>query len=455
MLEAINNIISSLLPFTELPMFVLLIGGGIFLVIYSRFVPYRFFGHAIAITAGKYDDKNARGDVSSFQALSAAVAATVGLGNISGVAIAIHDGGPGVVFWIWMTALLGMCIKFYSCSLSIMYRGTDSDGKLQGGPMFYITQGMGRYAKPLATFFCICGLFGFLGVFTANQFTETFMSVVEPRETIYAGSEFGWKLGIGIVLALITAWVIFGGLTKIAKVASAIVPFMVLLYLLAVVVVMGMNPSEVFPALKMILTEAWNFETAVTGGFWGLVIIGIRRAMFSNEAGLGSAPMYHGQSRNEEPVREGLVAMLGPFIDTIMVCTFTAVVIILSGAYLEDSSGIVMTLSAFESSLFDVGDDLLMIIVTAFALSTLFTYSYYGVKSLSFLTNARIGKYYNWFFVIMIVFAAVASLELVKNLIDLSYALMVIPNMIAVLYLAPRVNKAMKKYLKELKYGRS
>ena len=455
MMDAINDFITSLLPFTEWPMFILLIGGGLFLVFYSRFVPYRFFGHAIAITAGKYDDKNARGEVSSFQALSAAVAATVGLGNISGVAIAIHDGGPGVVFWIWMTALLGMCIKFYSCSLSIMYRGTDSEGKLQGGPMFYITQGMGRYAKPLATFFCICGLFGFLGVFTANQFTETFMSVVDPQETIYAGTEFGWKLGIGIVLAIITAWVIFGGLTKIAKVASAIVPFMVLLYLLAVLVVMGMNPSEVLPALKMILVEAWNFETAVTGGFWGLVIIGIRRAMFSNEAGLGSAPMYHGQSKNEEPVREGLVAMLGPFIDTIMVCTFTAVVIILSGAYLEDSSGIVMTLTAFERTLFEVGDDLLMIIVTAFALSTLFTYSYYGVKSLSFLTNARIGKYYNWFFVVMIVFAAVASLELVKNLIDLSYALMVIPNMIAVLYLAPRVNRAMKKYLKEKKHGRS
>ncbi|MDH3698578.1 MAG: amino acid carrier protein [Flavobacteriaceae bacterium] len=454
-MELINDFIAALLPYTEWPMFILLIGGGLFLVFYSRFVPYRFFGHAIAITAGKYDNKLAKGEVSSFQALSAAVAATVGLGNISGVAIAIHDGGPGVVFWIWMTALLGMCIKFYSCSLSIMYRGTDSDGKLQGGPMFYITQGMGKMAKPLATFFCICGLFGFLGVFTANQFTETFMSVVKPQETIYAGSEFAWKLGIGIALALITSFVIFGGLTKIAKVASTIVPFMVVLYLVAVVVVMGMNPADIIPALKMILSEAWNFDTAVTGGFWGLVIIGIRRAMFSNEAGLGSAPMYHGQSKNDEPIREGLVAMLGPFIDTIMVCTFTAVVIILSGAYLEDSSGIVMTLSAFESSLFSVGDDLLMIIVTAFALSTLFTYSYYGVKSLSFLTNAKIGRLYNWFFVIMIVFAAVASLELVKNLIDLSYALMVIPNMIAVLYLAPRVNRAMKKYLKEKAHGRA
>ncbi|KSA12406.1 alanine/glycine:cation symporter family protein [Maribacter dokdonensis] len=454
-MDTINDFIANALPYTEWPMFLLLIGGGLFLVFYSKLMPYRFFGHAIAITAGKYDNSNSKGEVSSFQALSAAVAATVGLGNISGVAIAIHDGGPGVVFWIWMTALIGMCIKFYSCSLAIMYRGTDSDGKLQGGPMYYITKGLGEKARPLAIFFAICGLFGFLGVFTANQFTETFMSVVEPGSNIIEMSDENWKWTIGLILAIITSFVIFGGLTKIAKVASAIVPFMVAVYLIAVIAVMAMNSSQIFPALKMIFTEAWNFKSLATGGFWGLVIIGVRRAMFSNEAGLGSAPMYHGQSKNDEPIREGLVAMLGPFIDTILVCTFTAIVIILSGAYLEDSSGIVMTLSAFERTLFGWGDILLMVIVTAFALSTLFTYSYYGVKSLSFLTNAKIGKLYNWYFVIMIVFAAVASLELVKNLIDLSYALMVIPNMIAVLLLAPKVNVELKKYIIKLKDGRS
>ncbi|WP_405412958.1 alanine/glycine:cation symporter family protein [Maribacter sp. Asnod1-A12] len=454
-MDTINDFIASALPYTEWPMFLLLIGGGLFLVFYSKLMPYRFFGHAIAITAGKYDNKDSKGDVSSFQALSAAVAATVGLGNISGVAIAIHDGGPGVVFWIWMTALIGMCIKFYSCSLAIMYRGTDSDGKLQGGPMYYITKGLGKKARPLAIFFAVCGLFGFLGVFTANQFTETFMSVVDPGANIMDISDENWKWTIGLILAVITSFVIFGGLTKIAKVASAIVPFMVAVYLVAVIAVMAMNSSQIMPALKMIFTEAWNFKSLATGGFWGLVIIGVRRAMFSNEAGLGSAPMYHGQSKNDEPIREGLVAMLGPFIDTILVCTFTAIVIILSGAYLEDSSGIVMTLSAFERTLFGWGDVLLMVIVTAFALSTLFTYSYYGVKSLSFLTNAKIGKFYNWYFVIMIVFAAVASLELVKNLIDLSYALMVIPNMIAVLLLAPKVNVELKKYILKYRDGRS
>ena len=454
-MDTINDFIASALPYTEWPMFLLLIGGGLFLVFYSKLMPYRFFGHAIAITAGKYDNKDSKGDVSSFQALSAAVAATVGLGNISGVAIAIHDGGPGVVFWIWMTALIGMCIKFYSCSLAIMYRGIDSEGKLQGGPMYYITKGLGEKARPLAIFFAVCGLFGFLGVFTANQFTETFMSVVDPGTTLIEMSDQNWKWTIGIVLAIITSLVIFGGLSNIAKVASAIVPFMGALYLVAVIVVMALNSEQILPSLKMIITEAWNFKSLATGGFWGLVIIGVRRAMFSNEAGLGSAPMYHGQSKNDEPIREGLVAMLGPFIDTILVCTFTAIVIILSGAYLEDSSGIVMTLSAFETTLFGWGDVLLMVIVTAFALSTLFTYSYYGVKSLSFLTNAKIGRLYNWYFVIMIVFAAVASLDLVKNLIDLSYALMVIPNMIAVLLLAPKVNVELKKYIIKLKDGRS
>lgn len=454
-MDLINDFIVKMLPYTEWPMFILLILGGLFLVFYSKLIPYRYFGHALAITAGKYDDATAKGDVTSFQALSAAVAATVGLGNISGVAIAIHDGGPGVVFWIWMTALIGMCIKFYSCSLAIMFRSTDANGNLQGGPMYYITQGLGEKAKPLAIFFAVCGLFGFLGVFTANQFTETFMNVVTPSQTIYGMSDTHWKWTIGLVLAVVTSLVIFGGLTKIAKVASAIVPFMVAVYFIAVIMVMVLNASQIIPSLQMIITEAWDFKTMVTGGFWGLVIIGVRRAMFSNEAGLGSAPMYHGQSKTDNPIKEGLVAMLGPFIDTILVCTFTAVVIILSGAYLEDGSGIVMTLSAFEKTLFGYGDDLLMLIVTAFALSTLFTYSYYGVKCLTYLTNAKIGRLYNWYFVIMIVFAAVASLELVKNLIDLSYALMVIPNMIAVLLLAPKVNKAANEYFKNLKHGRA
>lgn len=455
-MDAFNELLAVLISYTEWIMLFFVIGGGLFLVFYSKLLPYRYFKHAIAITAGKYDNPNDPGEVSHLQALSSAVAATVGLGNISGVAIAIYMGGPGVVFWIWVTAVIGMCIKFYSCSLSIMYRDKDSEGKLQGGPMYYITKGIGAKAKPLAIFFCVAGLVGFLGVFTVNQFTQTFWVVVNPNESIANLGEFNWKLIIGISLSIITSLVIFGGLKKIAKVATAIVPFMVLLYFVAVVIIMAMNTSNIIPSFELIFTEAFNLDTAMKGGFWGLVILGVRRAVFSNEAGLGSAPMYHGQSKTSEPIQEGLVSMLGPFIDTIVVCSLTAIVIILSGAHLEaESNGILMTLIAFEKTLFGYGDILLMIIVAAFALSTLFTYSYYGTKCLSFLTNAKIGKFFNIYYVATITFAAVASVDLVINLIDLAYALMCIPNMIAVLYLAPRVNKEMKIYFAKKEYGRT
>lgn len=455
-MDQINDFLAGLIPYAEWAMLLLVIGGGLFLVFYSRGIPYRYFRHAIGITAGKYDNPDDPGEVSHYQALSSAVAATVGLGNISGVAIAIYMGGPGVIFWIWVTAIIGMCIKFYSCSLAIMYRTTDSAGRLQGGPMYYITKGMGPKAKPLAVFFCVAGLVGFLGVFTVNQFTQTFMNVVKPDETLLSMGTFNWKLIVGIVLSLITSLVIFGGLKKIAKVATAIVPFMVLLYFLAVLIVMGTNLSEIIPSLKLIISEAFNLKTAVQGGFWGLVILGVRRAVFSNEAGLGSAPMYHGQSKTNQPIQEGLVSMLGPFIDTIVVCTLTAIVIILSGAYLEaESNGILMTLIAFEKSLYGYGHILLMLIVSAFALSTLFTYSYYGTKCLSFLTNARFGKFFNYYYIATITFAAVASVDLVINLIDLAYALMCIPNMIAVLYLSPKVNAEMKSYFLLLKHGKT
>jgi AGCS family alanine or glycine:cation symporter len=453
-MEIINTFISDLIPFAEWIMLIFVIGGGIYLLFSSRLVPYKYFKHSILITAGKYDNPNDVGEVSHLQALSSAVAATVGLGNISGVAIAIYAGGPGVIFWIWLTALIGMGIKFYSCSLSIMYRDVNKKGEVLSGPMYYITKGMGMKAKPLAIFFSVAGLVGFLAVFTVNQFTQTFMRVVKPDETIWMLGDFNWKLILGIVLSIITSLVVFGGLKKIAKVASAIVPFMVMVYLVAALFVVFTNIEGLLPALKLIFTEAFNLNTAMQGGIWGLIILGVRRAVFSNEAGLGSAPMFHGQSKTNQPIQEGLVAMLGPFIDTIVVCTLTAVVIILSGAYLEaESNGIAMTLIAFKNTLFGYGDILLMVIVSSFALSTLFTYSYYGVKCLSFLTNKSIGKGYNIFYVATITIAAISPVSFVINLIDLAYALMCIPNMIALLYLSPKVNLQLKMYIADLKSG--
>lgn len=446
-MEAINSILSAILPYTEWVMLFLIVGGGLFLTLYSRLTPFRYFYHAIAITAGKYDDDKDPGEVSHFKALSSAVAATVGMGNIAGVAIAIYQGGPGVVFWIWMTALIGMAIKYYSCSLSIMFRGTDSSGAIQGGPMYYILEGLGKKAKPLAIFFAVAGLFGALPAFTTNQFTQTLMDVIVPQESIFVASEMFWKTVIGLLLSIITSLVIFGGLKKISNVASTMVPFMVVLYLVSVLMIMLFNLSSVPEAFTLIFKEAFNLDTAVTGGFWGLVIIGIRRAVFSNEAGVGLAPMFHGQSKTKEPTQEGLVAMLGPFIDTIVVCSLTALTIIVSGAYLEtQDNGIIMTLLAFKKSLFGMGDVLLMIIVSAFALSSLFTYAYYGTKCLNFLIGTEKGRYYNYIYVFSITFAAVASVDLVINLIDLSFALMVIPNMIAIFILAPKVNKAAQNY---------
>ncbi len=451
-MESVNKLLGALIPYAEWVMLFFVIGGGIYLVLASRLLPYRYFRHALGIVQGKHDDPDDPGQISHLQALSSAVAATVGLGNISGVAIAIYLGGPGVVFWMWVTALIGMCIKFYSCGLAIMFREKDEAGNLVAGPMHYITRGMGKKAKPLAVFFSVAGLIGFLGVFTVNQFTQTFMNVVRPDESIAALGDFNWKLIIGIVLSILTSLVIFGGLKKIARVATAIVPFMVLLYFLAVIVIMMTNTENILPSFSLIFREAFDINTMLQGGFWGLVILGVRRAVFSNESGLGSAPMYHGQSKTDEPVQEGLVAMLGPFIDTLIVCTLTALVIIISGAYLEtENNGIIMTLIAFKKSLFGYGEILLMLIVSAFALSTLFTYSYYGTRCLTFLTNTAIGRWFNIYFVATIVFAAIASVDLVINLIDLAYALMCIPNMIALLYLAPKMNREMKLYFNKLK----
>ncbi|MCQ0112478.1 alanine/glycine:cation symporter family protein [Zhouia amylolytica] len=445
--EAIGHITS----YTEWIMLVLTIGGGCFLVFYSRFKPYLHIKHAIDVIRGKYDHESDSGQVSHFQALSSVVASTVGLGNISGVAIAIYFGGPGVVFWMWLTAIIGASIKFYSCGLAILLREKDEHGNVLGGPMYYMKLGLKQYGRPLAVFFSIAGLVGVLPAFTANQLTQSVIQVINPEQYLSLG-EFYWKLVIGVVLTIITIFVIYGGLKSIVKAATAIVPFMVVLYMLTAVYILATNADAIAPSFKLIFTEAFNIQTATQGGLWGLILLGIRRAVFSNESGVGNAPMYHGQSKTNQPVHEGLVAMLGPFIDTIIVCTITALIIIISGVYIEaESNGIALTLSAFEKLMHGFGDELLMVMIICFGISTLFTYSYYGTKCLNYLAGPKIGKYYNAIYIISIIFAAVASVDLVVGLIDLAFALMSIPNMIAVLWLAPKMNLAMNSYFNQLK----
>ena len=437
----IENILNQLISSLEWVMLIAVLGGGIYLCIVSKLYPLTKIKFAFSLLLSKNKNKG----ISRFQALSAVLAATVGLGNISGVAIAIHMGGPGVLVWMWVTAIIGMIIKFYSCSLSVQIRKLNDDGTILGGPMYYMSLGIKNWGKFLAIFFSIAGLFGVLPAFTANQLTQTYINVINPNDYISLG-DFQWKLITGIILALISSFVIFGGLKKIVKVTSSLVPLMVGLYFFMGLFILLYNYNLVFPTFKLIFIEAFNINTVVTGGFWGLIILGVRRAVFSNESGVGNAPMYHGQSQSKLGTNEGLVAMLGPLLDTILVCTITGLIVIISGAYLDESlNGIVLTLEAFRLLFFGFGDELLMLMVFVFGISTLLTYSYYGVKCFGFLTSIKYGHFYNYLYIFTIILSSVVTVELVIGLIDLSFALMTIPNMVAIIYLSKKVNKEMIK----------
>lgn len=437
----LTDLLQRLIQPLEWIMLFVVLGGGLFLLFHSRGYPLLKIKKAFVLLLSKEENKG----ISRFQALSAVLAATVGLGNISGVAIAIHMGGPGVLFWMWMTAFLGMIIKFYSCTLAVQLRITAADGQPLGGPMYYMQLGLKKWGKPLAIWFSVAGLFGVLPAFTANQLTQTFINVIDPNQYMALG-DFGWKLSLGIGLSVISGVVIFGGLKAIVKVTSNLVPLMVGIYFLMGLFILFSNGSAVLPAFELIFTEAFNLQTAVAGGFWGLVILGVRRAVFSNESGVGNAPMYHGQSQSKKGTDEGLVAMLGPLLDTVLVCTITGLIVIISGAYhMEELNGIVLTLEAFRRLFFGFGDVLLLGMVFVFGISTLFTYSYYGVKCFGFLTKKAWGQAYNYFYIGSIIFSALATVEEVIGIIDLSFALMCIPNMLAIVLLAHSVKKEMQE----------
>ncbi len=432
-----------------IPLLILLIGGGLFLFIYSGLVPFRYLGHGIAILRGKYDKHNSPGDLSHYEALSSAIAATVGMGNISGVAIAIATGGPGAIFWMWISAFVGMATKFFTCTLSVMYRGKDEEGNTKGGPMYVITEGLGKKWKPLAIFFSIAGLIGTLPAFQANQLTQTLVDVFQVKES----NLFVAKLLLGITIAIITSLVIFGGIKRIGKVAGKLVPVMVVIYLVTVLAILILKIENIPSIFSLIFTDAFSGKSVLGGALGSLIIIGVKRAAFSNEAGIGTAPIMHGAAKTKEPIREGLVAMLGPAIDTLLVCTLTALAILASGIWKNfDGNGISLTLTAFDSVLpYGLGKIVLTICVLIFAFSTLFTYSFYGYSCLSFLTNNKIGKNYNYIYITTIVIASVIKLEFVINLIDSGYALMAIPTVISTLILAPKVKKAANEYFTKLK----
>lgn len=444
--SAVGDSITSFSNMLGMPLFVLLIGGGLFFMIYSGFVPFRYYIRAIKALKSK--DADAPGQISSFEALTSAIAATVGMGSISGVAVAITMGGPGAIFWMWVSAAMGMATKFFEGSLTIMYKGKDSAGETQGGPMYMITKGLGPKWKPMAVFFSIFGLIGTLCLWQANQLTEAITSVLGREVGLEA--TFGVRFVIGITICLLVSIVILGGIKRISKVSAKVVPGMVGLYFLLVAFIIITNLSEVPAVFASIFEGAFDFKAGAGGLAGTAIIIGVRRATLVNEAGVGTASMMHGASKNKEPIREGLVAMLGPSIDSGLVCTLTALAILINGNYeVTQIQGIEIAMSSFEKSIPGIGHYLLMIMVIIFAFSTMFSYSYYGVKCSSYLFGAKYASYYNYFFLLMLVVGAIISLDVVVGIIDSAYALMALPTMVAMFILAPSVRKEMKKYFKK------
>ncbi len=427
-----------------MPLLILLVGGGSVLLLYSRFLPLIRLGQTWKVLRGDYRRDQDPGEISQFQAVSTALAATVGMGNIGGVAIAITQGGPGALFWMWVAAFVGMATKFFSCSLAVMFRGRDSLGRLQGGPMYYMQEGLGPKARPLALFFSLCGTVGCLALFQANQLAEMLdLTYGLNRSTT------------GLLTMVLVGIVVLGGVTRIARVASALVPAMCLLYLIGALIIASTNLHRLPEVVELVFHDAFT-GTAAAGGAAGIGLIaviqtGIKRAAFSNEAGIGTSPMAHGAAKTSEPIQEGLAAMIEPVIDTLAVCSLTAFVILSSGLWRETAGieGVTLTAKAFEESMGSAGLLLLTVVVTLFALSTMFGYSYYGKKCFSFLFGAERERIYDFIYLGSLWVAAVWSARAVVNLIDTAFALMAFPNMIAVLLLSPKVVAAARRYFRK------
>ena len=421
------------------PLFILLIGGGLFLFIYSGFVPLRKFGASIKALGHKSDGE---GQISSLQALMTTISSTVGMGNIAGVAIAICMGGPGAIFWMWVSALLGMATKFFEGTLAIMYRGRDENGNVKGGPMYMMTEGVSPKLRPLAVFFAFFGMIGCFCVMQANQLTESITTVL--TEPMGIATTLSVKLIIGVVMASLVAVVVVGGIDRISKLATKIVPFMVSVYFLLVLIVIVLYIDRLPGVFSQIVSSAFDFKAGF-GAVAGIAIIGARRAMYVNEAGVGTASLMHGASKNSDPVREGLVAMLGPAIDSGLVCTLTAIPIIMAGNYeVEGVKGLAIALNSYEALLPGWGKYMLMVVVTFFAFSTMFSYSIYGIKCASYLFGDKNGQMYKYLYLAVILLSCVASLSTVVSIMDFAFAMMAFATMSTILYLSPRVKALLR-----------
>lgn len=432
-----------------MPMIVWLVGGGLFFSFYSRLIPFRYLYHGISLLTGKHDKDSEKGDLTHAQALSAALAGTVGMGNIAGVALAITAGGPGAVFWMWLTALLGVSTKFFTCTLGVMFRTTDKDGQVHGGPMYVIMEGLGKRWKPMALLFAFAGLFGTIPSFQANQLTAAFREELVPDSWVTNPMLFNSI--VAVVITALVAAVILGGLKRVAYVTSRLVPVMAISYLLMTLAVLFNHASEVPALISSIFVQAFKAE-AISGGLLGVIIIGVSRGVFSNEAGIGTEVLAHGAVKTDEPIREGLVGMLGPMVDTLIICTCTALVILASGMWqdVEGVKGVELTMQVFGQELGLIGQILLAIQILFLAASTMFTYWYYGEKCFAFMVGQERAHLYKWFYLLSIVAGCIVTLDVVFNFMIGMYGLMAIPTMLSAFLLAPKVKQAANTYFAKL-----
>lgn len=430
--------------------------GALFFTFYLRFVSVWGFKHAIDLVRGKYADPHHPGEVSHFQALTAALSGTVGLGNIAGVAVAISIGGPGATLWMILAGLLGMSSKFAECTLGVKYRMYHADGSVSGGPKYYLTAGLAERGWPalgkvLAVIFAICCIGGAIGggnMFQANQAFSMTVAATGGEDS-FLGDK-GWAFGL--LLAIVVAFVIIGGIKSIAKVTAKLVPFMATIYVLTALVIIFTNISHVPEAFGAIINGAFSPE-GVKGGIIGAIIQGFQRAAFSNEAGIGSAAIAHAAVKTKEPATEGFVALLEPFIDTVVICTMTALVIIITGAYqTEGLSGVALTSSAF-TSVFPWFELILTASVILFAVSTMLSWSYYGSISWAFLFGHSDGASYSFkiIFCLFIIIGSMASLGNVINFSDSMIFAMSVPNLIGLYFLAPVIRREVQGYYQKVK----
>ncbi len=432
---------------------VLLVGGGCYFFYCSRMIPFRHMGHAVKILLGHFDSPTDTGQVTHFQALSSALASTIGMANIAGVAVAIQTSGPGTVFWMWVCAIAGIATKFFTCSLAIQFRGPDSRGEIQGGPMYAIVHGLGSSWKPLAMFFSICALCGTLPMFQVNQLVQISREIVAlPLGWIRDPSDaWMFNLVLGLVIALTAGAILAGGIQRIGKVAARMVPAMVVLYMACTVAILSLNFASIPAAFQLILSDAFTGQAVAGGAVWAVIVTGVRRAAFSNEAGIGSEALAHGAAKTEEPIREGLVAMLGPVIDTLIICTGTALIILCTGTWTNTAmEGVSVTASSFEQVLPGIGTYVLFICILFFSFTTTLSCGYYGEKSLGFLIGAERKFVYKYIYVSAIVISAMTSQAAVLDFVDGMYGFMAIPTMTSSLLLSPHVMKEARRYFKSL-----